>query len=187
MEIAATGIVGLQLTCAGDVELGLGRRRKIGRAADQPGHLGGKRIEHLARGVTRRHAFRVGGKARQVGVPSVGELALENEVDVARNIRLALLPQPWLSGRRLDAGRETIFRVARRAAVDLAKRFDVVEGYRRPVVFARGAYAGKMQQSIEQYRRVAGRKHETVAVGPPAGRRDREQEALCITLTLLPY
>jgi hypothetical protein len=59
--------------------------------------------------------------------------------------------------RRLDAGRETVFRVARRPGMDLAKALDLLH---------REVIAGEMQQGVEQHRAVAVREHEAVAVDP---------------------
>ena len=71
---------------AGEVEgqCRLGRWRQVGRTAQQPGHVGGDRVEHLARCVARGQALGVGLEDRQRGVPAVGQLAPLHLVDLRR-------------------------------------------------------------------------------------------------------
>ena len=61
------------------------------------------------------------------------------------------------AGRRLDARRVPVLRVARRAAPPLPELLQLVE---RQVV------AGEVEQAVEEGRAVAGREHEAVPVGP---------------------
>src|SRR6185437_2598325 len=49
-------------------------RREIGRAADQPRIMRGDGVEHLAGGVARGKALRVGRKNRKRNVPIIGKL-----------------------------------------------------------------------------------------------------------------
>ena len=58
---------------------------------------------------------------------------------------------------RLDAGRVAVLGVSRRPALPLPELLEVLE---RQVV------AAQVQAAIEQHRRVAGRQHEPVAIGP---------------------
>ena len=62
------------------------------------------------------------------------------------------------AGGRFDAGRMAIFRVPRRARAELAEALELVQLHLR--------VAGEIEQRVEQHRAVAGREHETVAVGP---------------------
>ena len=62
------------------------------------------------------------------------------------------------AGGRLDARRLEVLRMARRVRAELAELLDLVE---RHAVVAR-----EVQARVEQHRRVAGREHEAVAVGP---------------------
>ena len=74
------------------------------------------------------------------------------------------------SGRGLDAGDPMIFRMARRAAVELAEAPDVVERNGRvPEIFVVSIYGlrlGEMQNRPKQHRGVAVRQYEPVAIGP---------------------
>jgi hypothetical protein len=80
-----------------------------------------------------------------------------------------LLPQPWPSG-PVVVSTPAVFRMARRHAVDLTKVLDVVEADGRPALRTPLAVdrldARQVQQAIEQHRRMAGRKHEPVAIEP---------------------
>ena len=69
------------------------------------------------------------------------------------------LPNPWPERprRHLDARREPALGVPGRRAHPLPEVLDVIE---------RDAVAGEVQQAVEQHRRVPGRQHEAVAVGP---------------------
>ena len=61
------------------------------------------------------------------------------------------------AGRRLDARRVEVLRVARRVRAELAELLDLVEAE---------VVAGEVQARVEQHRGVAGREHEAVAVRP---------------------
>ena len=71
------------------------------------------------------------------------------------------------AGRRLDAGRQPVFGVARRDAAPLAERLEVLE---------RDLVAGQVEERVEQHAGVAGAQHEPVAVGPVRVRRRVAQE-----------
>ena len=62
------------------------------------------------------------------------------------------------SGGRLDSRGLEVLRMARRARAELTELLDVVEADAR--------IAGEVQARVEQHRGVAGREHESVAVGP---------------------
>ena len=49
VEVAAAVAAGLEVAGALEGQAGLGRGGQVGRAADQPGHVLGQRVEHLAR------------------------------------------------------------------------------------------------------------------------------------------
>ncbi len=66
-------------------------------------------------------------------------------------------PLAQRSGGRLDAGGVAEFRVARRAAAELAEVLQVLQ---RQIV------AGQVQHAVEQRRGVAAGKDEAVAAGP---------------------
>src|SRR5215831_902135 len=71
------------------------------------------------------------------------------------------------TGRGFDAGGVTVFRVARRHAVEPAKILDVVEadgGAISDAAALDAAHAGKVQKGIEQHRGMAGGQDEAVAV-----------------------
>ncbi len=77
---------------------------------------------------------------------------------------------PERAGRRLDARRQVIFRMARAFAAELTKVLDVVERHRglvEALVFGIDGFdAGQVQQGIEQHRSVAIRQHEAIAIWP---------------------
>ena len=72
------------------------------------------------------------------------------------------------SGRRLDAGRQAVLRVAGRARAPLPERLEVVQ---REVV------AGQVEERVEEHRGVAGRQDEAVAIRPVRVGRRVAQEA----------
>ena len=90
------------------------------------------------------------------------------------------LPE-WASG-RLHARRPAVLGMACRLRVELAERLDVVEGHRLSpedlVVGIDGLHPGQIEQGVEEHRRVAGREHEAVAVGPDRVLGIEAQEAL---------
>src|SRR5580765_6872353 len=74
------------------------------------------------------------------------------------------------AGRRFDARGQAIFRMSRSLAINLAEALEVVNRERRlweNLTFRiRGAYAGQVDQRVQQHRGVAVRQHEAVAVWP---------------------
>ena len=72
----------------------------------------------------------------------------------ANAVREALAERP---GGGLDARRQAVFRMPRRAAAPLAEL---------SYVFEREIIAREVQQGVEQHRAVPGREHEAVAIGP---------------------
>jgi hypothetical protein len=67
-------------------------------------------------------------------------------------------PLTQRAGRRLDAGKLEILRVARAGAAHLPEAGKV--GHRRPVI------AGEVEQRVDQHRTVPGRQDETIPVRP---------------------
>ena len=61
-------------------------------------------------------------------------------------------------GGGFDAGGMAVLRMSRGERAELAEALDLVDGHR--------LVAEEIKQRIEQHRAVAGREHETVAVGP---------------------
>ena len=72
------------------------------------------------------------------------------------------------TGRRLDAGRQAVLRMAGRPRAPLPERLEVVE---REVV------AGQVEQRVQEHRGVAGRQDEAVAIRPVRVGRGVAQEA----------
>ena len=81
MHVAAARGVGFEIAGALECEPGLGGRREIGRAADQPRVMRGNGVEHLAGRVARGKALRVGGENRKGRVPVLGKLAPLHALD----------------------------------------------------------------------------------------------------------
>ena len=73
------------------------------------------------------------------------------------------------TGRRLDAGRMVIFRMAGRERADLPEALDLIDRHR--------LVAEQMKERIKQHRAVTGREHEAVAIGPGRIGRIEFQEA----------
>ncbi len=84
------------------------------------------------------------------------------------------------AGGGLDAGGETIFRVARRLAVELAEMLDVLDAdgelAGRLAVLVELLHLREVEERVEQHRGMAGRQHEAVAIGPQRGARIVAQE-----------
>ncbi|MGY4486277.1 hypothetical protein ACVWWR_005468 [Bradyrhizobium sp. LM3.2] len=95
-------------------------------------------------------------------VPRIAHSLGECHADRGRN------PLAQRTGRRLDARRVAIFRMARRLGAPLPERLDVVEA---------DVAAGKMEQCIEQHRAMARRQHEAIAVRPIGVSRVEFQES----------
>jgi len=51
----------------------LGRRREIGRTADQPRIMCRNSVQDLGRGIAAGESFSVSGECRQVGIPTIGQ------------------------------------------------------------------------------------------------------------------
>ena len=86
VHVAAAGRAGFQIAGAFECEMRLGGRREIGRAADQPRMMRGNGVEHLAGGVARGKALRVGGENRKSRVPAIGKLAPLHALDLVGKI-----------------------------------------------------------------------------------------------------
>ncbi len=76
VHVAAARRVGFEIAGAFKQEPGLGRRREVGGAADQPRVMRRDGVEHLARRIARGDAFGVGGENRKLRVPVRRQLAL---------------------------------------------------------------------------------------------------------------
>ena len=74
VQVSAAIISGLKTGRSVKGKKRLGRRRKIGRATQQPGNILRNGVLDFAGGVARRQSLRVGRKRRQILVPSVGKL-----------------------------------------------------------------------------------------------------------------
>src|SRR6185312_1495387 len=75
VHVAAAGRAGFEIAGTFECEMSLGRRREIGRAADQPRIVRGNGVEHLAGGVTRGKALRVRRKRWKRGVPTIRKVS----------------------------------------------------------------------------------------------------------------
>ncbi len=117
--------------------------------------MAGKRDRFLA------HAFHQAAVARQaIGVVADDAIAvagIEQPLGERHADGIAD-PLPKRPGRGFDAGRMTIFGVARGLRAELAEILELLDIHLR--------IAGEIEQRIEQHRAVAGREHEAVAVGP---------------------
>ena len=66
-----------------------GRARQVRRAADQPRHPRGDRVQHLVRRLAGRDPARIGVEARYLGVPALRQLAALHLVDLRGEPRVA--------------------------------------------------------------------------------------------------
>ena len=103
------------------------------------------------------HQIAVGGEHVGVVIDDVAELGREMPLGDRHADRVAE-PLAERAGRRLDAGRLEILRVAGRVRSELPETLDLVDRHR--------LVAEEIEQRVEQHRAVAGGEHETVAVGP---------------------
>ena len=143
--------------------------------AGQRGGLGRDALHHVAVAAERVDVVveeLVAGAVEVRGLPVAGD----RHADGGRH---ALAER---TGRRLDARRPAVLRVARAARVDLAEALDVVErdGQLAEPLVGRvdGLHAGEVQQRVEQRRRVADREHEAIAARPDRVVRVEAQELL---------
>src|SRR5262249_28361037 len=74
MQVSATGGARLEVSRARKRERSLGGRTEVRRSAEQPGYVLSKYVEDLARGIAAGDALRVGGKNRQLLIPSLRQL-----------------------------------------------------------------------------------------------------------------
>ena len=87
MQIPAAGVVGLEIAGAGEFERGPVRGPEIGRAAQEPGDVLRKHVEHLARRRRgRRCPWRSAGKTGRLRSHPVGQLAALHLVDLGGEI-----------------------------------------------------------------------------------------------------
>src|SRR5262249_3489222 len=105
MEVLASPVVGLEISCPTVGQGGLVRWTKIGRTAKEPRNVLRQHIQRFAGGVPTGNAFRVCWKNRKVTVPSRRKLAplhqfnLKREVWILGAVRFELL-RPFLSALR---------------------------------------------------------------------------------------
>src|SRR6202012_4638235 len=91
MQIAAAIAARFETARAFELQIGFGRRRKIGRATDDPRHARGNRVEYLARRFARRDALRVCVEARDIAVPTLRQFMGFDLREFAREFRILLL------------------------------------------------------------------------------------------------
>jgi len=73
------------------IKLGLGRRRKVGGAADQPGQARRDGVEDLPDRIPRGDTFWVGREDRKVGGPIGRQFAGQHHLDLAGGLRVLAL------------------------------------------------------------------------------------------------
>jgi hypothetical protein len=78
----------LEFACEFEGQMGHRRRRQVGCAAQQPGHLRRDRVQRLARGDPRRQALGVGGKAWHRAIPAAGQRASLHVIDLFGEVRV---------------------------------------------------------------------------------------------------
>ena len=117
------------------------------RQTQMPGDRGGLGGDALHQVAVRADRVDVVVEQRQLGpVQVLTEVAAAHRH--ADGVRHALAEGP---GGGLDAGGEVVFRVARRAAVELAELLDVLERHGRRVAAVLFRHAGEVQQRVEQH------------------------------------
>ena len=91
MQVLPARVIGLEISRALVRQNGLVRRPEIGRASEKPGDVLRQNVQHLARGVAPRDAFRVGREDGKVAVPPGREFAPLHLVDLGGE-----RPDTWL-------------------------------------------------------------------------------------------
>ena len=123
------------------------RRREVGRAADQLGHLGRRPLEHRVRGLSRGGHRPARVEGRDLGVPAGGQLAADEPLEFLgeRGMLLAVgvkarLPRRLLRGAFLQAAAEVLERLGRnverllaRPPIGLLGELDLLLAERRAV------------------------------------------------------
>ena len=84
VQVLSARVSRLEVARAVVFERGLGRRREIRRAAEQPRNILRERIEDLTRRVATGDALGVGGEDRQIAVPACGKLPPLHLLDLGR-------------------------------------------------------------------------------------------------------
>ena len=87
-KLRPAGILGAEIAGAFESQPRLARGPEVGRAAEQPRHVLGEGVQHLARGVAGGDAFGVGGKRRQVPVPALRQLAALHAIALIGELRI---------------------------------------------------------------------------------------------------
>src|SRR5262245_56211750 len=77
-------ILGAEIASAVERQARLAGGPEVRRASEQPRHVLGEDVQHLARGIPGRHPLGVGGERRQAAGPSVRQLATYHAVAVFR-------------------------------------------------------------------------------------------------------
>jgi hypothetical protein len=98
--------------------------------------------------------------AEDAMIEQAGIVALEVRLEMLRSHRHANGVADALAegaGRRLDAGRQAVLRMAGRSTAELTELLDVVEAE---------VVAGEIEEAVEEHRAVAGRQHEAIAPEP---------------------
>src|ERR1700675_1560858 len=88
VEVAPGAIVRLEVAGSVEHNTRLRRRREVGGAAEEPGHVLGNRVQHLSRRVAARDALGIGWEDRDVGVPAHWELASLHALELVGEIRV---------------------------------------------------------------------------------------------------
>ncbi len=157
-RVPAVGLEALRDVLPGEREAGRAVDRDLVVVVEEdaaaegevPGERGGLRGDAL-------HQVAVGADGEDVVVADLGAEALAQELLGHRHPDCVAEALAERAGGRLDAGRVAVLRVAGRLGAELPELLDLVEA---------DVVAGEVQACVEQHRRVAGREHEPVAVGP---------------------
>ncbi len=89
-RLRPAGFSALKSPAPSNVRRVLHEGAEIRRAAEQPRHVLGEDVQHLARGVPARDPLGVGGERRQAAVPAVRQLAAQHAVAVLGEFRILL-------------------------------------------------------------------------------------------------
>ncbi len=82
MQVPPAIGAGLEAARPLEGEVGLGRRRQVGGAADQPGQVERDRVQDLARAFAGRDALLVGLEGRDLAVPALRQLVLVHHLEL---------------------------------------------------------------------------------------------------------
>src|ERR1700733_5051861 len=82
MQVLTTGTISLKISSSLVLQRGLVRWAEISGSAQKPGYILRQNVKHFARSITAGDTFRIGGKNRQILVPSERQLPALHQINL---------------------------------------------------------------------------------------------------------